>query len=115
MLHVALADDMRRQGLLRAHLAVLENLSVVAFDVVAQQFVMLRVMTRNIFIYNDFKLLKLKQILHRELERGRAITSSRMILHRPDTAFQRLHRLDDRVYHQLRTSEIAAQHIKTAQ
>lgn len=114
MLHIALADDMRRQRLLRTHLAVLEDFLVIPLDVVAKKLVVLCMMTRNILIYNEFEFLKLKQILHRELKRGGAVAAAGMVLHSANALLQRLHRLDDRVYHQLRTSEIAAKHIETA-
>lgn len=114
MLHIALADDMRRQRLLRTHLAVLEDFLVIPLDVVAKKLVVLTVMTRDIVIYSEFEFLELKQILHRELERGGAVAAAGMILHRANALLQRLHRLDDRVYHQLRTVEIAAKHIETA-
>lgn len=115
MFHVAFTNNMRRQGLLRAHLAVLEDFLVVALDVVTKKLVVLGVMTRDIFIYSEFELLELKQILHRELERGGAVASAGMVLHSAYTLLQRLHRLDDGVYHKLRTGEIAAKHIETAQ
>ena len=115
MFHVALADDMRWQRLLWAHFAVFEDFFVIAFYVVAKKFVVLSVMAGNIVASSEFEFLKLKQILHSELERGGAVASASMILHRADALFQRLHRLDDRVYHQFWTSEIAAKHIKTAQ
>lgn len=114
MLHIALANDMRWQRLLRTHLAVLEDFLVIPLDVVAKKLVVLTMMTRDIVIYSEFEFLKLKKILHRELERGGAVTSASMVLHSANALFQRLHRLDDRVYHQLRTSEITAKHIETA-
>ena len=115
MLHVAFTNNMRRQCLLRAHLAIFENFLVVAFDIVAKKLVVLTVMTRDIIIYSEFEFLELKQILHRELERGGAVAAAGMVLHSANALLQRLHRLDNRVYHQLRTGEIAAKHIETAQ
>lgn len=115
MLHVAFTNNMRRQCLLRAHLAIFENFLVVAFDIVAKKLVVLTVMTRDIIIYSEFEFLELKQILHRELERDGAVAAAGMVLHSANALLQRLHRLDNRVYHQLRTGEIAAKHIETAQ
>lgn len=110
--HVALADDVRRQCLLRAHLSILKELGVVAFDVLAKELVVLGVMTRNVIIYNEFEFLKLEQVLHRELERGGSVAASGVVLHRTDSRFQRLHRLDNGVYHQLRTLKITAKDVK---
>ena len=115
MFHVALADDMGWQRLLWAHFAVFEDFLVVAFDVVAEKLVVLGMMAGNVVANSEFKLFKFKQILHSELERGGAIASACMILHSANALFQRLHRLDDWVYHQLRTHKITAKHIKTAQ
>lgn len=115
MLHIAFTNNMRRQRLLRTHFPILKNLGVVAFDVIAKEFVVLGVMARNVIIYSEFEFLELKQILHRELERGGAVAAAGMVLHSANALLQRLHRLDDRVYHQLRTGEIAAKHIETAQ
>jgi len=103
VLYIALADDMRRQCLRRAHFPVFEEFGVVAFDVLAKELVVLGVMTRNVIIYNEFEFLELEQILHRELERGGTVAASSMVWHRAHGVFQRPHRLDDRVYHQLRT------------
>lgn len=114
MFHVALADDMGGQCLLRAHFAVLEDFLVIALDVVAEQLVVLTVMTGHVVAGGELEFLELKQILHGELERGGAIASAGMVLHSAYTLLQRLHRLDDRIYHQLRTGEIAAKHIETA-
>lgn len=115
MLHVAFTNNMRRQCLLRAHLAIFENFLVVAFDIVAKKLVVLTVMTRDIIIYSEFEFLELKQILHRELERGGSIAAASVVWHRSDSWFQRLHRLDDRVNHQLRTLEIAAKDVESSQ
>ena len=114
MFHVALAYDMRRQRLLRAHFAVFEKFFVIALDIVAKKFVVLTMMARNVLFYSEFEFLKLKQILHRKFERGGAVTSTGMILHSANALFQRLHRLDDWVYHQLGTSKVTAKHIETA-
>ena len=88
MLHVALADDMRRQRLLRAHLSILKEFGVVAFDVLAKKLVVLGVMTRNVIIYNEFEFLELKQVLHRELERGGSVAASGMVWHSTNSWFQ---------------------------
>ena len=99
MFHIAFADDVRWQRLFGAHFAVLEDFLVIAFDVVAEKFIVLTMMTCNVLIYNEFEFLEFKQILHCELERGGAIASASMILHSAYTLFQRFHWLDDRVYH----------------
>ena len=114
MFHIALADDMGGQCLLRAHFAVLEDFLVIALDVVAEQLVVLTVMTGHVVAGSKLEFPELKQILHRELERGGAVAAAGMVLHSAYTLLQRLHRLDDRIYHQLRTGEIAAKHIETA-
>lgn len=113
--HVALADDMRWQRLLRAHLSILKEFGVVAFDVLAKELVVLGVMTRNVIIYNEFEFLELKQVLHRELERGGAVAASSMVWHRAHGVFQRPHRLDDRVYHQFWALKITAEDVKASQ
>ena len=115
MLHVALADDVRWQRLLRAHFAVFEELGVVTFDVLAKELVVLGVMTRNIVTNNEFEFLELKQVLHCELERGGAVAASGVVRHSSDSWFQRFHRLNDGVNHQLRTLKIAAKDVKTSQ
>ena len=115
MFYVALADDVRRQCLLRTHFAVFEQFGIISLNILAKELVVLGVMTRNVVIYNEFEFLELEQVLHRELERGGSVAASGVVWHRTDSRFQRLHRLDNGVYHQLRTWKIAAKDVEASQ